>query len=161
MNYLTIIFREHKKQNYCLGSGWGIGVCTTCGCSPIRQRLFTCIVDEANIELDQKVIKNQSKSIGRLDKPELQKKMIENLCLNLNDLTSKETRSMGMMPESSSEVKYVRDSMLVFIILEIWNSIISMNPAIKRENALKFFLDRITNNIVIELIQSMDKHYRG
>lgn len=87
--------------------------------------------------------------------------MIENLCLNLNDLTSEETRTMGMMPESSSEVKYVRDSMLVFIILEIWNSIISMNPAIKRENALKFFLERITNNVVIELIQSMDKHYRG
>ena len=66
-----------------------------------------------------------------------------------------------MMPESSSEVKYVRDSMLVFIILEIWNSIISMNPAIKRENALNFFLERITNNVVNELIQMMDRHHRG
>jgi hypothetical protein len=161
MNYLSIIFKEHQKQNYCLGSGWGIGVCTTCGCSPIRERLFTCIVDDANIILDKKAIKNHSKIISRLENPELQNKMIENLCENLNSLTSIETKRMGMMPESSTAVKYVRSSMLVFIILEIWNSIISMNHAIQRDNALQFFLEKITNEVAYELILSMDKHHRS
>jgi len=52
------------------------------------------------------------------------------------------------------------DSILVFIVLEIWKSLRSIYGENKREEALEYLLDQTQNDVVFRLIKSMDTHFK-
>ena len=160
MNYLSVIYEEHLIKAYCTGSWWGIGVCTTCACNKLRTRLFDAIVDELNINPEETGTKEFFRGLRNVTNTKLLKDMIENICENFNRLDDRETRSIGGMPDNSDVPRFVRGSILVFVILEIWDAlmIVCLHD---REDALRCFLDLTQNEVVIKLIQSMDEHYRS
>ena len=160
MNYLSIIYEEHLEKPYCI-SGWGIGVCTTCGCNAIRTRIFNFIVSELDINPEETGTRKYHRSLSNVQNASLLRKMIENLCENLNKLDDRETRRIGDIDYGSDVPRFMHSSFLVFLVLEIWVSLRRIYGERQREDALKYFLGNIQNNVVHKLITSMDDHFKA
>jgi hypothetical protein len=159
MNYLSIIYKEHIKKPYCIGV-WGIGVCTTCACNKIRTRIFDCIVDELKINSEETGTEKYFRGLSNIRNTKVLKKMIENLCENLNKLSVRQTRRIGKISDTSSVPRFMHNSILVFIVMEIWKSLRNIYDENEREEAIQYLLSLIQNDVVIDLIKSMDTHYR-
>ena len=160
MNYLSIIYDEHIEKPYCI-NGWSIGVCTTCGCSAIRTRIFNFIVSELDINPEQTGTRKYYRSLSNVQNATLLRKMIENLCETLNKLSDRETRRIGEIDYGSDVPRFMHSSFLVFLVLEIWVSLRTIYEERQREDALKYFLGNIQNNVVHKLITSMDDHFKA
>ena len=160
MNYLSVIYEEHLKKSYCIGS-WVIGGCSTCGCNEIRTRLFDCVIEELNINPEETGTREHYRGLGNVRNPKLLLQMIESLCENLNRLDDKETRRIGGIRDNSDVPRFMHDSILVFIILEIWNSLRLIYDENQREDALEYLLEKTKNGVVFRLIKSMDEHFKN
>mgnify|MGYP001176249742 CR=1 FL=1 len=87
-------------------------------------------------------------SLYEVNNPSTLEKMIKSLSENLNELGEIETESM------------VKTGMLKFVIMEIWKSLSNFYNEDEREEALKYFLGLIQNDVAIGLIKSMDMYFR-
>ena len=160
MNYLSVIYEEHLKKNYCIGI-FAIGGCSTCGCNEIRTRLFDSIVKELKINPEETGTREYFRGLGNVKNTKLLQQMIENLCQSLNLLDEVETRKIGNIPYNSDTPRSMHNSILVFIILEIWNSLRLIYKENQREDALKYLLELTKNDVVFRLIESMDRHFKS
>ena len=109
------------------------------------ERLFGCVLEELKIdpqEIDRFDFLAQVKNLTLLEK------MIKNLCKNMNQLDSLETESL------------INSGVMHIIIMEIWSSLKSFYNDDEREVALKHLLELIENEVVIELLDSMDAHFK-
>jgi len=137
MNYLSIINKDYLKEPYFIGYGMGRGV--------FCERLFKYVLEELNIdpqEIDRFDFLDQVTNLNILEK------MIKNLCKNINQLDSLETQSL------------ICSGVLHVIIMQIWFSLKSFYNNDEREVALKHLLELIENEVVIELLNSMDAHFK-
>jgi len=109
------------------------------------ERLFKYVLEELNIdpqEIDRFDFLDQVTNLNILEK------MIKNLCKNINQLDSLETQSL------------ICSGVLHVIIMQIWFSLKSFYNNDEREVALKHLLELIENEVVIELLNSMDAHFK-
>tara|TARA_Y100001935_G_C17056450_1_gene384571 strand:- start:153 stop:605 length:453 start_codon:yes stop_codon:yes gene_type:complete len=137
MNYLSVIHKEHLKDPYYIDYGIGRGV--------VWDKLLGSLLEELKIDPQELGSIN---SLYEVNNPSTLEKMIKSLSENLNELGEIETESM------------VKTGMLKFVIMEIWKSLSNFYNEDEREEALKYFLGLIQNDVAIGLIKSMDMYFR-
>ncbi|MDC0073196.1 hypothetical protein OAK06_08490 [Gammaproteobacteria bacterium] len=137
MNYLSVVNTEYLEKSEFYDYGLGRGL--------FCERLFGCVLEELKIdpqEIDRLSFLAQVKNLTLLEK------MIKNLCKNMNQLDLLETESL------------INSGVMQIIIMEIWLSLKSFYNDDEREVALKHLLELIENEVVIELLNSMDAHFK-
>ena len=137
MNYLSIIHKEYLKEPYSIDYGPGRGV--------FNQRLYRSVLLELKIDISEI---GSFTFLNQIKDPVILKKMINNLCENINKLSSSETHSM------------ILSGVMSVIIMEIWLSLKIFYKNDEREKALKNLLELIENEMVTERIKSMDLHFK-
>lgn len=137
MNYLSIINKEYLKEPYSIDYGPGRGV--------FNQKLYRSVLLELEIDIAEI---GYFTFLNEIKDQVILKKMINNLCENINKLSSSETHSM------------ILSGVMSVIIMEIWYSLKKFYNENERELALKDLLELIENEVVIEKIKSMDRHFK-
>ena len=108
------------------------------------KELFKYVLKEINVDLQE----IRPSSLSQVKDLIILEKMIKNLCENINKLDPAQTKSLH-----SANALHV-------IIMEIWLSLKSFYKNDEREMALEYLLELIENDVVIERIKSMDRHFK-
>jgi len=137
MNYLSIINKEYLKEPYSIDYGPGRGV--------FNQKLYRSVLLELKIDIAEI---GSFTFLNEIKDQVILKKMINNLCENINKLSSSEAHSM------------ILSGVMSVIIMEIWSSLKKFYNENERELALKDLLELIKNEVVIKEIKSMDLHFK-
>jgi len=136
MNYISIIHREHLEKPYYFGRSVGRTI--------VWNRLLDCILED--LRIDPKEL-GHIDFLYQVDNKETLRRMIESLCESMNQVSNSEAREME------------ETGMLFFIIMEIWNSLKLLYAEQQREDALSYLMSLIENDVIISLIESMNKHF--
>ena len=164
-NYLLTIFNDHLENPYNLDRDSMAG-----GCMEIEERLYSCVVQELGLQVteDQKVHKLIDGRAIYLH-PNA-KEIYEDVIKKVNELTDIQADQMARFTPTRilSERFYKSegispDNFLKFIIMYLYGDIYHAKEEIfglkTRDGVIEYMKDKITQPVVIEAINFMNKRY--
>ncbi len=169
-NYILTIFKEHTENPYNIDRFSMAG-----GCIEIEERLYSCVEKELNLhnKEDQRVHELTGGRAIYLH-PNA-KEMYEDIIKKVNGLTDSQADQMArfasdannpiwILPKSFYKSKGIPpDNFLKFIIMYLYGDIYHAKEEIfglkTRDDVIEYMKDKITQPVVIEAINFMNKGY--
>ena len=150
--YNAVEARRGTFPEFCLDR-----ICTTCGCWEIREELFIRFVEERGIDPVETGTLPHFRSICNIRTLDVLHSAIYYFCDCLNELTEEETLSLGVMSRQRVFPDKPEESLIFFIVMEIWDALQGVYE--DRKQALATLKRRVKNPMVLKLIFVMDSHY--
>ena len=153
-NYLLTLYKEHRKKPFLI---FRLTMCG--GCIEIEKRLYACMEEDLGITCNLNTYKktNRGRDISSHPKGH---EMLLNMCNTINALGRVHTdwMSRGYDRKRFYETNENNDNFLKFIIMYVWDNL--RYEFRNRDEKVNYFKSIITNELVLDAIESMDKKYK-